>query len=68
MANGAKAKILTPEQVEKLRYPLPKSLIRAAGLLRDKPVDPVKWQRQIRNEWETRLKKLHRRMSKTKKK
>lgn len=52
MANGTKAKILTPEQAEKFRYPLPKSLIRAAGLMRHKRKALEKHLEQVRKEWD----------------
>lgn len=52
MANGIKATILTPEEALKLRYPLPKSLIRAAGLMRHKRKALEKHLEQIRKEWD----------------
>lgn len=68
MTNHKGAKILTVEEVDKLQYPLPKSWIRAAGLLKHKKIDPVKYQKKIRLEWETRLKKLEKQFHVTKKK
>ena len=57
MANE-QAKILSPEKLEKLRYSLPQSWIEAAGILKRKKIDPLRYQRQIRKEWDERLKKL----------
>jgi len=54
-----KAKILIPKILEKYSYPLPKSWVRAAGILKaKKPVNPLKYQKQIRQEWNERLEKL----------
>ena len=59
------AKILSIDQLDKLRYPLPRSLIRAAGLLKHKKIDPVKYQKKIRKEWESKLHKLERQFNKS---
>ena len=67
MNNQKGAKILTVDEVDKLRYPLPQSWIRAAGLLKHKKIDPVNYQKKIRNEWESRLKKLEKKFSSAKK-
>jgi len=36
---------------------LPKSMLDAFGILKDQPLDPVRLQRKLRNEWERRLKR-----------
>ena len=38
----------------------------AAGILKGKIKDPVKWQRSIRKEWDTRMKKLEKLHKETK--
>lgn len=54
-----KHNVLTAEDVKHLRYPLPESWKKAAGMLKGRKnlVDPVKYQRNIRQEWEVRLKR-----------
>ena len=54
-----KAKILTPDEVKHLRYPLPESWKKAAGMLKGRKnlVDPLKYQRSVRKEWEQRFDK-----------
>lgn len=46
------AKILTVNDLSKLRYPLPKSLIKAAGLMRHKRKALERHLRQVRAEWD----------------
>ena len=58
----SKAKIIKAEDVSKLRYPIPESWKKAAGMLKGRKIDAVKYQRKIRQEWETRLKKLERQL------
>ena len=58
MANTTQAKILTPEKLEKLHQPLPRSWIEAAGILKRKKIDALRYQRQKRKEWDRRLEKL----------
>lgn len=53
------ARIITLEELPTLRYPLPASWKKAAGMLRGRKIDPVKYQRQIRAEWEKRLKRQY---------
>jgi hypothetical protein len=57
MANQ-QAKIITPEKLREIRYPLPKSWTEAIGILKRKQINPLKYQRRIRKDWEKRLKKL----------
>jgi len=45
------AKIVTPKQLQTLEYPLPKSWVEAAGLLKKK-VGGLRYQKKIRKEWE----------------
>lgn len=54
-----KTNVLTAEDVKYLRYPLPESWKKAAGMLKGRKnlVDPVRHQRTIRQEWEARLKR-----------
>lgn len=61
-AKTRQAKIVTLEQLRIMRYPLPQSLIKAAGLLKKRISDPVRYQRRIRGEWEVRTKKFERQM------
>ena len=46
-----KTSILTPEETAKLRYPIPKSLDRAAGLLRNKKKALERHLQKVRREW-----------------
>jgi len=39
------------------RRPLTKSMIEAAGLLKDKKIDALRYQKHIRKEWGARLKR-----------
>jgi hypothetical protein len=57
MANHQQATILTPKEVEKLRYPLPESMKKAAGLLRRKRRALERHLKQVRKEWERPLSK-----------
>ena len=58
MQNSQQAKVITPEEAKKLRYPLPESWKKAAGILKGKRIDGVKYQRQVRKEWDDRMKQL----------
>ena len=49
------AQVETPKPSEKK---LPQSWIKAAGILRNKKIDPMQYQREIRRGWEVRLRKL----------
>lgn len=61
MTNTQQAKILTPEKLYTLRYPLPQSWTNVIGILKGrKRIDPLKYQKQIRKEWEKRNKQLER--------
>jgi len=53
-----RARVLTVEQLEEIRYPLPRGWAEAAGLLTGKNIDGVRYQRRVRSDWEKRLKKL----------
>lgn len=46
-----KAKIITPEELKSIRYPLPESLNRAAGLLRHKKKALERHLQKVRKEW-----------------
>ncbi len=49
------AKIITPEQLRTVRYPLPQSWINAAGILKGKKkVNALRYQKAIRKEWDKR--------------
>ena len=53
-----KEKIVKAEDLKNLRYPLPESWKKAAGILKGRKINALKYQRQIRAEWEKRLKRL----------
>ena len=53
------AKIVTPLELKTLRYPLPQSWLKVAGILKGKKkVNALAYQKQIRKGWTTRLAKL----------
>jgi len=56
MTNYQRAKILSPEKLTTLKKPLPQSWLKVVGILRKKGVNPLRYQRQIRKEWEERWK------------
>lgn len=59
MANNARqAKVISPEEAEKLRYPLSETWKKAAGILRGRRIDPLLHQKQARDEWNERTKNL----------
>jgi len=58
MANNQQTKILSPEKITTLRIPLSQNWLKAAGILKKRRINPLNYQRQIRKEWEKRLKKL----------
>ena len=60
------ATITSIDELDKLRYPLPKSWIRTAGIWKNKKIDPIKYQKQVRREWEVRLKKLEKQFNESK--
>ena len=53
MANGT-TKLLTPKIVTKLRYTLPKSWTKAAGLMRHKRKAMERHLKTVRAEWDRR--------------
>jgi hypothetical protein len=53
------ATILTPKEATERKTPLPASWKKAAGLLKNKKVDAMKYQKQIRKEWDERTENLH---------
>lgn len=56
--NNGRIQILTIKDLPKLRYPVPESMIRAAGLLKGRKINSLRYQKKIRQEWEQRFKKL----------
>jgi len=50
-----KAQILTIKDLPKLRYPLPESLIKAAGLMKHKRKELEEHLEQVRNEWDRKV-------------
>jgi len=59
MAKNKQATIIdVKEMLKPQKRVLPKSWVKAAGLLKHKKVNPLKYQRQVRVEWEKRFKKL----------
>ena len=50
-----KAQILKVEDLPKLRYALPDSLIKAAGLMRHKRKELEDHIEQVRNEWDRKV-------------
>ena len=58
MANITQAKIITLEEIGSVRQPLSRGLLEAAGLLKNKKINAVKYQKDIRREWENRLKRI----------
>lgn len=55
-----KGTVLQPKEIVRLRYPLPKSLVNAAGMLKGRLPDALKYQKAIRREWQKRTKKTAR--------
>lgn len=54
---SVKANVIKSGEIDKIRYPVPKSFYAAAGMLRGKLPDGVKYQKKIRKEWDARLKR-----------
>lgn len=52
--------IIKPKDAGRTRYPLPKSLVDAAGMLKGRLPNALKYQREIRKGWEQRIKKTER--------
>jgi hypothetical protein len=59
MTTTKRATVLNTEDVKNLRYPIPLSWKKAAGMLkgRKRLENPVTYQHKIRKEWETRFKR-----------
>jgi len=60
MKNNDQATILTPKEATEYKTPLPASWKKAAGLLKRRKIDGLKYQKQIRKEWGERTRKLER--------
>lgn len=60
MEQVRQAKVITAKELPKLRYTLPESWKKAAGILKGKNIDPLEYQKKVRQEWEKRLKELER--------
>jgi hypothetical protein len=55
------ARVITPQELAVLRYPVPQSWLDVAGILKGKKkVNALAYQKQIRKEWDKRLNKLQR--------
>lgn len=52
MANTKGATIIKVDEIDKLRYPLPKSLMEAAGLMRHKRKALERHLQKVRKEWD----------------
>lgn len=55
-----KATVLQPKEIRHIRYPLSKSLVNAAGMLKGKLPNALKYQQAIRKEWQRRTRKTKR--------
>jgi hypothetical protein len=53
------ATVVTPHTLTKIKETLPKSWLNAIGILRNKQIDTLKYQKKLRGEWEERSKKTH---------
>jgi hypothetical protein len=53
-----KSRIYSPQEYDRIKHLIPKSLLKAAGLWRNQRIDPIAYQRKIRQQWERRLKIL----------
>ena len=49
---NTKAQILKIEDLPRLRYPIPESMVKAAGLMRHKRKELEEHLEQVRNEWD----------------
>ena len=58
MHKSNRANVLTVGQLDEVRYPLPPGWTEAAGILKGKTIDALRYQREVRRDWERRLKKL----------
>ena len=55
----ARARMITPQILKTLRHPVPQSWLDVAGILKGKKlVNGLAYQKQIRKEWDARLKKI----------
>ena len=55
-----RAKIITPQILETLHHPVPQSWLDVAGILKGKKkVNALKYQKQVRKDWDKRLNKLN---------
>ncbi len=52
------AEIITIKDLRTWHQSLPESLVRAAGLLKNRKINALRYQRQMRKEWEQRFKQL----------
>jgi len=52
-----KTTVLKTKETVQIRYPLSKSLVGAAGMLKGKLPNSLKYQKAIRKEWDQRLNK-----------
>jgi len=50
--------VIPHTKIQEVRYAVPASLRAAAGLLKGRGVDPLRYQQQIRKGWARRLKRL----------
>ncbi len=48
---------MTLKDLENYKAPIPKSWVAAFGIWKDKGIDPLKYQKKIRAEWQGRWKK-----------
>ncbi|MDP1689536.1 MAG: hypothetical protein Q8L47_05445 [bacterium] len=53
-----RSKVITPKELRAIQHPLPEGWLSVAGILKRKKIDPLRYQKIIRKEWEIRLKKL----------
>lgn len=58
ITKAQRAKIITTKELEHITYSVPKGWYKAAGILSGKKhIDPLCYQKEIRKEWKSRLKK-----------
>lgn len=53
-----RATVIKIEELPAWRHPLPASWLAAVGLLKKRRLDPLTYQKQVRNGWTKRLRKL----------
>ena len=66
MKSKGQALVITPEQMDKIKTPLSESWKKAAGILKNKKLDPIKYQQKIRQEWDERAKDLYKKLQEKK--